>query len=126
ACNTSQAVDDAQQSQPASRADSSDVVLLASADGSVTHLASVAPSSSEAAIQPVEPLVIPPDARQAVVTAREAVQKKNWKTLGSMVERAQPDPMLGSWAQFWHLRQQLQDPTQPNPDAQVEAFIRGN
>lgn len=126
ACNTSQAVADAQQSQSASRPDASDVMLLASADASVAHMASVAPSSSAAAAQPVEPLVIPPDAREAVVAAREAVQKKNWKALGSMVERAQPDPMLGSWAQFWHLRQQLQDPTQPNPDAQVEAFIRLN
>src|SRR5699024_9961339 len=58
--------------------------------------------------------VIPPKARQAVVDAREAMQKKQWKKLASKVEPAAADPVLGMYAQYWHLRQQLHDASHPN------------
>lgn len=83
-------------------------------------------SVAVAAPQPAQPMVVPPDARQAVVAARDAMQKKRWKALAALADKALADPMLGSFAQFWNLRQQLQDPTHPNPDAQVDAFIRAN
>jgi len=124
ACSAS-AVADAQPEASSTSSVSSDVVLLASAGSAAAGVAAIAPSR-QADEQAPRSMVIPPDARQAVASAREAMQKKNWKALGNLVDRASADPMLGSYAEFWHLRQQLQDPTQPNPDARVDAFIRAN
>ena len=67
--------------------------------------------------------VIPPKARQAVVDAREAMQKKQWKKLASKVEPAAADPVLGMYAQYWHLRQQLHDASHPNPNSELAHFV---
>lgn len=71
-------------------------------------------------------LITPPAARQAVVDAREAMQKKQWSRLEGLAPLAQTDPVLGPYARYWILRQQLQDSTQPVPDAQMQQFMRDN
>lgn len=71
-------------------------------------------------------LAIPPLARQAVVDAREAMQKKQWSKLQGLAPLAQADPVLGSYAHYWLLRQQLQDSTQPVPDVQLQQFMQVN
>ncbi len=71
-------------------------------------------------------LVIPPVARQAVVDAREAMQKKQWSRLQGLTPLAKADPVLGPYADYWLLRQRLQDSTAPVPDAQVRQFIKAN
>lgn len=125
ACS-SRAVADAQNRTPAVSPVSDDVVLLASAGSAATGVAAIAPASTPDDNQASTPMVVPPEARRAVVAAREAMQKKHWKSLAGKVDQALADPMLGSHAEFWHLRQLLQDPTHPNPDDQVDAFIRTN
>jgi soluble lytic murein transglycosylase len=71
-------------------------------------------------------LLTPPAARQAVVDARDAMQKKQWSRLQSLAPLAQADPVLGSYAQYWLLRQKLHDSTQPVPDDQVQQFMQVN
>ncbi len=81
------------------------------------------------AVAPVAPTVIlytPPMARQAVIDAREAMQKKQWARLEGLVPLAQSDTVLGSYANYWLLRQQLQDSTSPVPDAQLQQFMKVN
>ncbi|NYT62636.1 transglycosylase SLT domain-containing protein [Alcaligenaceae bacterium] len=107
------------------------------------HSASAAPAATEASMQdqaapavdlrqtlvPVAasaPAVVPPLARQAVVDAREAMQKKQWSRLLGLVPAAQADSVLGSYAGYWALRQQLQDSTRPVPDAQIQQFMQIN
>lgn len=70
--------------------------------------------------------VVPPLARQAVVDARDAMQKKQWSRLADLASTAQADPVLGSYASYWALRQQLQDSTRPVPDAQIQQFMQVN
>ncbi|RTZ45693.1 lytic transglycosylase domain-containing protein [Candidimonas sp. SYP-B2681] len=85
--------------------------------------------SIEPAVAPVAPTVIlytPPMARQAVLDARDAMQKKQWTRLESLVPLAQTDTVLGSYANYWLLRQQLQDSTSPVPDAQLQQFMKVN
>lgn len=70
--------------------------------------------------------VVPPLARQAVIDARDALQKKQWSRLAGLALTAQADPVLGSYAGYWALRQRLHDSTQPVPDAQVREFMQVN
>src|SRR5690606_27589895 len=69
-------------------------------------------------------LVTPPQSRQAVVRAREAMQKKQWAMLETLVPIAKSDPVLGTYAEYWMLRQKLQDSTQPVPDQEMQRFMQ--
>lgn len=43
-----------------------------------------------------------------------------------MLPAANDDPVLGTYANYWLLRQQILDPTQPVPDAQIQQFMQVN
>ncbi|MGU9942673.1 transglycosylase SLT domain-containing protein [Bordetella avium] len=65
-------------------------------------------------------------ARQAVVSARDAMNAKQWSVLGALAPQAQTD-MLGIYPQYWLLRYQLSAP--PNgvrPDAELKQFLAAN
>lgn len=68
-------------------------------------------------------VAVPAAARQAVVDAHTALQKKQWSTLTRLVPSAQPDPVLGDYPQYWSIRQLLHDSTRPIPHAQVQQFF---
>lgn len=70
--------------------------------------------------------IVPPEAREAVVQAREAMQQKQWARLGSLIPKADKDPVLGSHARYWWLRQRLQDPAQPIPEREILDFFERN
>ncbi len=82
---------------------------------------SVATADSE----PVR-LIVPPEARDAVVQARAAMQAKQWDKLRSLIPQADRDPVLGSYPRFWSLRQRLQDPAQPIPESEIQEFFQRN
>lgn len=65
-------------------------------------------------------------AEQALVEAREAMQKKQWSALEALVPDAQHTPLIGSYAQYWLLRQRVQDPTQPIPVVELQQFLAAN
>jgi len=71
-------------------------------------------------------LIASPAVEQAVIDAREAMQKKQWSRLATLVPVAQQDPLLGSYAQYWLLRQRVQDPTVPVPTAELQQFMATN
>src|SRR5690606_25172824 len=71
-------------------------------------------------------LITPPAARQAVVDAREAMKKSQWSRLQALAPLAKSDPVLGAYADYWLLRQQLQDSTRPVPDAALQQFMEQN
>ncbi len=65
-------------------------------------------------------------AEQAVIDARDATKKKQWSRLAGLVPLAQAHPELGSYPEYWYLRQQIQDPTVPVPTAQLQRFMSTN
>ena len=65
-------------------------------------------------------------ALQAVVDARDAMQAKQWQKLDSLVPVARQEPLLGSYAEYWALRRQLQDPTSPVPTERLKQFMASN
>src|SRR5690606_9341273 len=69
-------------------------------------------------------LITPPRAREAVINARDAMQKKQWAALESLLPLAKSDPVLGTYAEYWSLRQKLQDRTRPVPDAEMQLFMQ--
>ncbi|NYT60464.1 transglycosylase SLT domain-containing protein [Alcaligenaceae bacterium] len=69
-------------------------------------------------------LITPPRAREAVINARDAMQKKQWDALEALVPLAKSDPVLGTYAEYWSLRRKLQDPTQPVPDGEMMRFMQ--
>lgn len=71
-------------------------------------------------------LITPPAARKAVVDAREAMKKGQWSRLEALAPLAKSDPVLGSYADYWLLRQQLHDSTRPVPDAALRQFMQQN
>ncbi len=91
------------------------------ASGTPIQVASLAPVPlpSVPAVQNV-----PPQARQAVIDAREAVRARNWARLAELVPVAQQDPVLGTWAEYWQLHQQLTNPAIPVPDDAMREFFR--
>lgn len=103
----------------------SDVVLVADASGSIGAAAQNRRSAPVPAGD-VRPPVVPPAARQAVIDAREAMQKKQWKTVESRVAYAVPDPVLGDYPRYWWLRQQLHDSTRPIPEALLQQFLQSS
>ena len=75
---------------------------------------------------PGERLIVPPEARAAVVQAREAMRAKQWDRLRALVPQADRDPVLGSYARYWLLRHRLQDPAQPIPEQEIQEFFARN
>lgn len=86
---------------------------------------SVLTTNPRAAAAPVR-LIVPPEAREAVVQAREAMQAKQWDKLRSLIPLADKDPVLGSYPRFWSLRQRLLDPAQPIPEREIQEFFEHN
>lgn len=80
------------------------------------------------AAQASEPVrvVVPPEARQAVEQAREAMQAKQWNRLSALIPQADRDPVLGSYARYWSLRQQLLNTAQPIPEREIQDFFTHN
>jgi soluble lytic murein transglycosylase len=101
--------------------------MVASADlrQSLAPVDTTQPTSQPGAPQRIV-LITPPQARQAVVDARAAMQKKQWAALAQLQSLARTDPLLGSYAEYWLLRQKLQDSTQPVPDAEIQQFMQNN
>ena len=62
-------------------------------------------------------------AGDAVVAAREAVNRKQWGSLPALAARSESDP-LGMYARYWLLRYQLNDRATPTPTAALEDFMR--
>jgi soluble lytic murein transglycosylase len=91
-----------------------------------TTVANLAPAAEAGSGPQNLILVTPPVARQAVVNAREAMRKKQWAVLDTLAPIAKADPVLGAYANYWLLRQRLQDGTQPVPEAQIERFLKEN
>src|SRR3546814_18558544 len=52
------------------------------------------------------------------------MQKKQWAMLETLVPIAKSDPVLGTYAEYWLLRQKLQDRTQPVPDEEMQRFMQ--
>ena len=71
-------------------------------------------------------LIVPPEARAAVVDARAAMQAKQWDKLLSLIPLADRDPVLGSYPRYWWLRQRMLDPAQPVPEREIEEFFQRN
>jgi len=90
-----------------------------------SQLASIDPNPKSTESKPVR-LIVPPEAREAVVQARAAMQAKQWDRLRGLIPEADRDPVLGSYVRYWSLRQRLQDPTQPIPEAEIAAFFENN
>lgn len=86
------------------------------------------PAATPARKAPAEPvrLVVPPEAREAVVQARAAMQAKQWDRVRALIPQADRDPVLGSYVRYWALRQQLLDPAQPIPEDEIHAFFARN
>ena len=82
-------------------------------------------SAARADAQP-QRFIVPPEAREAVVEARAAMQAKQWDKLRSLVPQADRDPVLGSYVRYWWLRQRMQDPTQPIPENEILDFFEHN
>jgi len=74
--------------------------------------------------QPASPVVRDAPV-SAVAAARDAMQRKQWQALPSLVARAlsQNDP-LAIYAQYWLLRYQLDVPAPFMPAKEVEAFLQ--
>ena len=70
--------------------------------------------------------VVPPEAREAVIQAYEAQEKKQWDKLEELLPEARKDPVLGIYAEYWSLHRQLQDPDLPVPDAAMTRFMKAH
>lgn len=65
-------------------------------------------------------------ATQAVVAAREAMNRKQWSVLAAMVPQAKGDP-LAAYPEYWLLRYQLWSPPGgQRPTAELDRFLRNN
>lgn len=85
------------------------------------------------AVAPVSPaaqqatrVVAPQLAEQALVNAREAMQKKQWSKLDELLPTASATPLIGVYAQYWALRQRVVNPTLPVPEAELQRFMATN
>ncbi|MGO3122944.1 MAG: transglycosylase SLT domain-containing protein [Advenella sp.] len=82
--------------------------------------------TSSAVIYGQSPRAVPQAARAAVVSARDAMQRRQWETLPGYAEQARDDHELGSYPMYWYLRQLLGDAAQPVPTQQIYAFLQQN
>ncbi len=62
-------------------------------------------------------------AAEAVASAHEAVQKRQWDRLQALVPQAASEPLVGTYPQYWQLRQQLRTGTDPVPDATLQKLV---
>lgn len=110
-------------SDPVASADLKQTLVPEAAAPSLAAPAPEAPSAP--VVAQVSPAALAA-AQQAVIDARDATRKKQWSRLASLVPQAQVDPVLGSYAEYWYLRQQIQDPTVPVPTTQLQRFMSTN
>lgn len=103
-----------------------DAQVEAAPDEVAIKQAAVAPTAVAPITKPYIAPVVPPAARQAVVDAYDAVQKKRWSVLDGLVQTAAADPVLGIYPRYWSLRQKLSDRTQPVPQDEVMTFLTNN
>ncbi len=90
----------------------------------VASQALAAPQTAPAAAMPAPLLLVSsPEAEQAVLDARAAMQSRHWDRLASLVPQAKDDPLLGDYPAYWYLRQQLADPSAPVPTALLQKFL---
>ncbi|CAM3410215.1 lytic transglycosylase domain-containing protein [Bordetella flabilis] len=77
--------------------------------------------------EPAIPVSQPPSiARQAVLSARQAMMRKQWSALAVTVPQAQDD-VLGMYPEYWLLRYQVwNSPRAQWPVAQMQRFIEHN
>ncbi|GAA0779747.1 lytic transglycosylase domain-containing protein [Castellaniella ginsengisoli] len=97
------------------------VVLAAPAAGAAAPAR--APEPAPPAVQASPPVSVPPAARQAVLDAYDAVQKRRWSDLDRLAPLAAADPVLGLYPRYWALRNQLQNRARPVPDDEVRQFL---
>ncbi len=64
----------------------------------------------------------PSRADDALTAARTAVQTGNWDILRSLVPQVQGH-VLAAYPQYWWLRQQINNPRQPLPEAELQQFL---
>lgn len=121
------------QSAVSDAADVADAVQDAPAPVAVTPdqaaadpAAPAAPAPAAPSFEPYVAPVVPPAARQAVLDAYEAIQKKRWSAIGGFVQPAAADPVLGIYPRYWSLRQKLSDRTTPVPQDEVMTFLSDN
>jgi len=62
--------------------------------------------------------------RQHLIQLRERVNRQQWKRLSDLVEQAQDDALLGSYASYWLLRWRTQDENQRIPVQALQDFIQ--
>lgn len=67
---------------------------------------------------------VEPQARLAVINARDALQAKRWSALPSLAEQSMGDPILGAYPRYWSLRQQLQASGSVPPADSLNHFLR--
>lgn len=100
----------------------------------INSVAATAPQSQIALAAPaVEPVkrwerlpLVPNVAREALIEARDAVNKKRWTELEKLAPSASEDPVLGAYASYWQWRRVLQDSTQTIPQDQLRLFLATN
>lgn len=121
-------VDQASASGGSGSADSAGLNARESATAGGAADASIQVASLAPVPLPSVPVVqtVPPQARQAVIDAREAVRAKNWSRLAELVPVARKDPVLGTWAEYWLLHQKLTNPATPVPDDAMREFFRSH
>ncbi len=69
------------------------------------------------------PVQVPATARNAVISAYEAMQAKNWAQLPVFAQQARDDHELGEYPMFWYLRNQIRSRSAPIPANEILAFL---
>lgn len=64
-----------------------------------------------------------PGVQQALLDARQALQRRQWDQLATLMPVAQGDALVGDYPTFWYLRQQLKDPNAAIPVAAIKQFL---
>ena len=107
---------------PPKLSEKTDKVQASTTDNDIQRLAAAnpAPSATRWNTKPN----VEPQARKAVVSAREALQAKRWNALPSLSEQATGDPILGAYPRYWNLRHQLQNTTAVPPADSLQHFLK--
>lgn len=93
------------------------------AESSGKAMAAAKPGAKK--VEPVR-LIVPPEAREAVVQAREAMRAKQWDRVQALIPQADKDPVLGFYVRYWWLLNRLQDPALPVPESEIQEFFARN
>ncbi|VFR30521.1 Soluble lytic murein transglycosylase precursor [plant metagenome] len=97
------------------------LAVISAALGAAVWAAPAAAQTVRQAVQPAQPQT----PLEAVVAAREAVNKRQWAQLPPLVSSAKGDP-LAMYAEYWLLRYRLNASSVPTPAADLEDFMRRN